>query len=61
MIKIKTIKHLLLWIFSTLIVCLMFLGIKQFIGVEFLYGLSIYWSAYHLVSSIVKIIEEWKK
>ena len=61
MIKIKTIKHLLLWILSTLIVCLMFLGIKQFIGVEFLYDLSIYLSVYYLVSSIVKIIEEWKK
>ena len=58
--RIKTIKHLLRWIVSSLLVCLLFLGIKQIIGLEFLHGVCIYFAAYYLVSSMVKIVEKEK-
>lgn len=58
---IKTIKHILLWIVICIVFCLMFLGIQNFTGKEFLHECCVCLVGCYFVSSVVWLIERKNK
>lgn len=58
---IKTIKNILLWIMISIVFCLIFLGIQNFTGKEFLHECCVCLVGYYFVSFAVEMIKRRHK